>query len=359
MDLLHIVATPRSRGAESFALNLARELGTLEMSQGLAVLGSERIVQSFDVDSLQKVDITARSWVTKSCALRRLLKDSTPTHVLCHGLTPLKVALLASRGLPRMTIVMKKIGMTAPWVNGRRLSLAASRVAARAADAHIVLGANQKQELITVLKVDPAKIVIIPNARRNLALPPGAVPRDPALVVFVGALEEEKRPDVALRVISQLIKDGIDVRLRFLGDGRLRPSLERMAASAAPGQVEFCGTVSDVWPHLAEASLLILTSRTEGVPGVLIEASMAGLPAVCWDVGDVTSVVRNGDNGFVVPYEQEAALKESVATLLSNPKLWQEMSVSARGVSVGFEIGRVAPKYHEFFRNLEVARRED
>lgn len=359
MELLHVIATARSRGAESFAIHLAQELDAVGYSQGVVVLGSERLLDTISVASLEGVKVRGTSWVAKILALRRVLKDHRPRCVLCHGMTPLKVALLASLGMPRIMIVMKKIGMTSPWTEGRCIGLLASRIAARAADAHIALGKNQRSELVELLKVSQDKIVTIPNARRNLALPAGLVPRDAGLVIFVGALEEEKRPEVALRLISQLIEDGVDVRLRYLGDGKLRPYLEGLAATIAPGRVEFCGMVSDVWPHLAQASLLVLTSRTEGVPGAVIEAAMAGLPTVCWDVGDVTSVVKNGVTGFVVPYGDEQAIKGGIAALITTPHLWLEMSSSAREFASQFTIERVALKYQKLLRELKQASCED
>ena len=65
-------------------------------------------------------------------------------------------------------------------------------------------------------------------------------------------------------------------------------------------RVEFSGSVADITPHLVWADLLLLTSKTEGLPGVLIEAAAAGVPSIAYDVGAIDEVVENGSSGIVV-----------------------------------------------------------
>jgi glycosyltransferase involved in cell wall biosynthesis len=65
------------------------------------------------------------------------------------------------------------------------------------------------------------------------------------------------------------------------------------------GRVEVVGSVEDVRPHLEWAHVLILTSRTEGLPGAILEASAAGRPVVAVDVGGVREAVIDGQTGFV------------------------------------------------------------
>jgi len=93
-------------------------------------------------------------------------------------------------------------------------------------------------------------------------------------------------------------------RLVFIGDGPMRCNLELLARELGVEDcVIFCGSIPHkdiaLWMNLADC--LLLTSFSEGMPNVVIEALASGIPVVSTDVGDVATVVRNGLNGYVVP----------------------------------------------------------
>lgn len=137
---------------------------------------------------------------------------------------------------------------------------------------------------------------------------------DRPVVVWVGSLSVEKRPDLAVSVAASLP----DVQLLVVGSGPLGDSLARRAGD----NVTFTGRLEDPRPAYAAADALLLTSDSEGVPGVLIEAALSGLPAVATEVGYVSEVVRDGVTGRLAPAGDAAALAAAVeATLRQAPLL--------------------------------------
>jgi glycosyltransferase involved in cell wall biosynthesis len=116
-------------------------------------------------------------------------------------------------------------------------------------------------------------------------------------VVMVGSLTSEKDPMLALEAAASVPA----VRLRFVGSGDLRRELiDRAAALGISDRVDFAGSVEDVMGELMRADALILTSRTEGLPGAILEASAACLAVLAVDVGGVREAVVDGETGVVV-----------------------------------------------------------
>ncbi len=135
------------------------------------------------------------------------------------------------------------------------------------------------------------------------------------LVLMTACLKPQKAPllfvDVARRVG--------DAVFLLAGDGALRPAVERAAADLGP-RFHLPGWQEDVAGLVAAADAFVLTSRWEGLPRAAVEAVAAGTPAVVTDTGGVRDLVRDGDNGFIVPCDDAATLAQRLRTVLHWPR---------------------------------------
>ena len=105
----------------------------------------------------------------------------------------------------------------------------------------------------------------------------------------------------------------------IVGDGPLRQELETLAAALGLGDaVEFAGQRVDVSSILGRSRVFVLTSKTEGLSLALMEAMMAGLPAVVSDVGDLGDLVRHGENGYLVDVQTPDRFAERIAAILKD-----------------------------------------
>jgi glycosyltransferase involved in cell wall biosynthesis len=211
---------------------------------------------------------------------------------------------LARSGVP---FVYRSIGDPARWVNGR-LHRARTGILFRRA-AHVVpLWEGAGADIAELYGVSPDRITAIANARNPDQFRPATQPERTALradfdiapgelvVLVLGALEPEKRVALAIRTIASRPT----MRLFIVGDGSERPQLERLAAAIAPDQVTFLGHVADPVRLLRSIDALILTSSTEGMPGVVLEAGLSEIPVVSTNVGMIDRLVVNGITGVVV-----------------------------------------------------------
>jgi glycosyltransferase involved in cell wall biosynthesis len=145
---------------------------------------------------------------------------------------------------------------------------------------------------------------------------------DSPLLLFVGNLFPVKGPDVLLSAFATLIAEGVSARLAIIGQGHLRGTLERQAADLGIEQrISFIGSLPQEqlarWYRAAD--LLVLPSRSEGVPNVLLEASACGCPWVASDVGGVPEVAHFG-HSRPVPPEKPEELARGIREMLGSTR---------------------------------------
>lgn len=135
----------------------------------------------------------------------------------------------------------------------------------------------------------------------------------PRRFVAIGRLAAQKHFALMLRAFARAAQPG--ETLTIFGDGAERAMLEALARSLGiADRVTFAGHVADAPSRLADYDVLLLSSRYEGVPAVVIEALAAGLAVVATDCGaGVRSLLGQGRFGTVVPQE-EAPLAEAIRT---------------------------------------------
>ena len=173
------------------------------------------------------------------------------------------------------------------------------------------------------------------------------------LLTFVGRLVPIKRVDVLLRAFAHARADGAPVRLAVVGDGELRPELQRLAANlGVASHVWFAGYRSAMLPVAAGSDIAVLTSDNEGTPVSLIEAGAAATPAVATGVGGVPDVVTP-ETGVVKPPGDATAVGEAIAGLARDGELRANMGQAARlRVAGTFSVGRLVDDIHQLYADL-------
>jgi len=125
------------------------------------------------------------------------------------------------------------------------------------------------------------------------------------IILFVGNLAPVKGPEVALRAFATS-RQTSNIQMVVIGEGAMSRRLEKQAAALGIGDaVCFLGSRphDEVALWMNAADCLCLTSRSEGMANVVLEALASGLPVVATDAGDVPRYVKDGENGFVVGWK--------------------------------------------------------
>lgn len=157
--------------------------------------------------------------------------------------------------------------------------------------------------------------------------------RRPGLTVaLVGRLVEVKRIDRYLHALAAAAQRELMVRGMVIGDGPQRAALERLAVELGLGrtQVEFLGEREDVPRLLALADVLVQCSDDEGLPNAVLEAMAARRPAITTPAGDAHRLIRDGHNGYVVPFDDVSAMAERLVLLARLPQLRRQLGEAGR-----------------------------
>ncbi|MEX0729905.1 MAG: glycosyltransferase [Aquisalimonadaceae bacterium] len=211
-------------------------------------------------------------------------------------------------------------------------------------DAVTVIHSGLRESLAAWLGMQPRRIAVVPNGVDTAQFRPHR--RDPrlraemgagsgmALVGCVARLHTDKDHRTLLTAMAHARErqPDADFRLVLIGDGPERAALESLARRLRlTSGVTFLGDRSDVDRLMPQLDLLVLSSRTEGLPLVLLEAMACGVPCVATAVGGIPELLRNG-GGRLVPPEDPAALAETIAALLSAPQTLIGLGRQARRV---------------------------
>ena len=184
---------------------------------------------------------------------------------------------------------------------------------------------------------------------------PSGAPPEPGLILHVGRLVEKKGTAALLEAVAAT--EG--ARLVIVGDGPLRPSLERRTRSLGiEARVRFTGalTPEEVLGWMQRAWLLAAPSVTagdgdaEGLPTVLCESAAAGLPVVATRHSGIPEIVSEGETGLLSPEGDVALLARNLSLLLASPHMRESMAAGARlraldRFDLGRQIGRLEGYY--------------
>lgn len=232
-----------------------------------------------------------------------------------------------------------------------RLRAAADRWATRRFDRIVAVSNYVCRFLRDRYRLDPRRLSTIPNGWEGKPLP--RAPSGRPTVIAVGNIRKGKGHATLIEAFARVAVRISGAQLVILGDGPLRPLIERRAAEVAPsGSVRFEGSVEDVWPYLAEAHVMALPSFTETAGIAAMEAMAAGLPVVASDVGGLPELVKLERTGLLVPPRDSRALAAALIRVLSHPEIAKAWGEAGRGVAQGFSSGRMVDAYYGLYDGL-------
>ena len=323
--------TLRGGGAERVVLRLARELLDRGHQVAVVVADARGPYRPLVPDDAEFVDLGVRFLPTSVVPMTRWLRRRRPDAVLS-AINGANVVALAARRLARVhvPIVVTEHNTLSQWRTDRRsfqrrwaipwlmrrlypqadgvvaVSRASARDLARFLDApddhvHPIVNPVVDDDL-----VEQARLPLPDPWEQRLTGGP--------LIVAVGRIVSQKDPEMLVRAFAQVHARRSDARLALVGEGDLRPAVERLRDRLGLEDALWLpGFQDNPYAWMARADVVALSSRYEGLPTVLIEALACGARVVATDCpGGSSEILEDGRWGRLVQVGDEQAFADSL-----------------------------------------------
>lgn len=169
-----------------------------------------------------------------------------------------------------------------------------------------------------------------PELREDLGLPPDAF-----IFSSIARLTAQKHHELAIRALAQLANKGRNAVLLLAGDGELRGMLEKLASDTGMRErVFFAGVRQDVPQLLSLSDCYIIPSLFEGLSLSMLEAMAAGKAIVATDIPGVHEVIVHGQNGLLVPVDDQDAFARAMDAIIEDGELKRTLEHEARATAL-------------------------
>lgn len=175
---------------------------------------------------------------------------------------------------------------------------------------------------------------------------------DQKIVSFVAELNENKNHRYLLRNWKSILKRCPNTTLLILGKGNKELELKSYVEREKIENVCFLGYRNDI-PYILEMSdVVTLLSKREGLPKSLMEAMIHGVPCVVTDIRGSRDLIKNNENGYVVPLDDDVSLTNAFIDILENDKLRNTMSQRAVKLVEPYLMSNVLREYEVIYRRF-------
>ena len=300
--------------------------------------------------------------------LFRLIRRERPTIVHTHTSKAGLIGRLAARLAGVACIVHTPHGHVfyghfGPLVS--KVFLVLEKLADRLTDRMIALTATERNDYFRNAVTVPEKTTTIHSgvdlrpysqtvvgreAKREIL---GLKPED-KVVGTIGWLLPIKGPMVLLKAFHRLPQgNGHPLKLVFVGKGEMENKLKREASRAGMAErVTFLGWREDIPDILPLFDIFVLASLNEGMGRVLVEAMAAERPIVASAVGGISDLVKNEENGLLVPPGDDAALARALTELIKNPEKARRLGKNGRLLSHDYSLEAMIDKIDTLYTEM-------
>jgi len=285
---------------------------------------------------------------------------------LVHSMTP-KAGLICMMAawlarVPRR--VHTFTGLVWPTASGlkRRILMATDWLTCACATHIIPEGEGVKRDLLTHhITHKPIKVLGYGNVK-GIDLDhynPDAIqvaPHEGFTFVFVGRIVRDKGINELVAAFDKLHSEHPDVRLVLVGsrEDNLDPVMPSTLDRINRGDgISAVGGKKDVRPYYAAADALVFPSYREGFPNVVIEAGAMGLPSIVTDINGSREIIINGENGVIIPPQDQEALYRAMKDFVEHPEQTIKMASNARNlIATRFEQSYVRQCLYDFYHEI-------
>lgn len=229
--------------------------------------------------------------------------------------------------------------------------------AVRKADAVVLLTEEDKQYLENHAAQKRAQLLVIPNVIRadlmgKRDLKP--VLNRPKQVLFIGRLARQKQVPELIEIWNRIEKQYPDWKLIIVGDGVERVLVEEKIQNYGLKNVQLEGKQREIRSYCENSQILLLTSRFEGFPLVLLEGLQFGLTEISFDCPcGPKEIIENANNGYIIDNFDQNVFAQKLSELMENDNLRNQFSERSLELSKKYLPEKIIPQWIDLFHALK------
>lgn len=361
--IIHLTFSPTLGGGEIQLQALTTGLGECGLSQAVMCLESSALASYFQQSHPSDIKVYAirQRWLDSLRCLRQLYRQYPNIILHAHDAKAHTLALFSLLFLRQQypLIVSRKVAfpLKKKWLSAWKYQHALVKKI-------ICVSSAVQQEILKYLK-NSEKTLVIPDgiALDAFSSPPKEILRtqytitEPWLVGMIAALVPIKDHETFIRMAKFLKDQGVHAKFLIIGCGRLQSGLQALATRLQlSNDIIFTGQRHDIAEIIGELDCLVLTSKSEGLGRVLLEAMAAKVPIVASATSGIRDLIHHGKNGLLAEVGEPEDFANKVRLLLTNPDYAQRLAEQAKQLVTAFSneqmIQRTLAVYQTFLKKV-------
>ena len=328
MNIVQIIQKKQLRGAETFALQLSRELVKRGHTVKIVVLQDGEV--ELDFPDMEVLHINAKSLfdINSFKKLASIIRDFKPDWVQANAGDTMRYAVFSRLVYGwKAPIIFRNASVVSQYIKNPIKKIYYSYLLKRV-DKIISVSEVSMRDYVQMFPFVKNKIQVIPIGIETEELDTEtespedreSISRGDGYILHVGGFTFEKNHEGLLRIFQLVLKKKPEVQIVLAGDGPLFTNIQgKVKELGLESSVQLLGRRTDVAFLMKHASMLVLPSIIEGLPGVLLEAMYCRIPVIANNVGAIPDLLDDG-RGVVVENGDEEGFAKAILQQLDQSK---------------------------------------
>ena len=357
MKIIQLIQKPQLRGAEMFASQLSSHLSQLGHEVILVPIYSGNANMPFEgkVVPLNR-SLNKRFWDWQGWKqFAKIVKEEKPDIIQANAADTLKFAIFSRLFFAwKVPVIFRNASTISHYITNLIVKVYNAYLL-RKADYVISVSELSRTDINNIYPFTQKKIKVIPVGINFTAI--GKVKKNNSayIVTHVGGFTVEKNHEGLLRIFDKIKSKHDNALLWLIGDGDKRAEIEQMVKVMGLEQyVEFFGYQTNPMDYVAVSDVLVLPSKVEGTPGVILEAQYCKTPVIAYDVGGVPELIHSSDIGWLIKKDDEIGFVNALEEVLEGNK--EEIKVICNNayqqVLANYDNKIIAKKFEAMYKHL-------
>ncbi|MEB2784726.1 glycosyltransferase family 4 protein [Algoriphagus persicinus] len=362
MKIIQLIQKPQRRGAEIFAAQLSEQLRLAGNEVLLVSIFEGESELPFKGEFLKmNRPISNRFFDFKGWRdFAKIVQEFKPDIIQANAADTLKFSVFSKRLFGwKSPIIYRNANQMGDFIRNRfhqrfnqflinQVSGVVSVSKASRIDFHYTFIFPERKSVTIPIGIDTN--TIDGDLKENLGV---TIPEE--FLLQIGGLVEEKDPRGMLQIYIQLLKKYPELHLVFIGSGSLQAALKQeIEDNGLKDIVRLIANKPNIFPILSKTKALVMPSKIEGLPGVILEAMYCKVPVIAYGVGGIPEVVISNKTGFCVEVADQEAFQKAIEEVLNLPEDdLEEITTTARELVLkDYQIDQIAKEFDEFYCSI-------